>query len=36
MRRQRIPSFKEFPQRQKVGGFNLDRVVQQMLSTEQN
>jgi arylsulfatase len=31
-----LASFKAFPQRQKVGSFNLDRVVQQMLSTEQN
>jgi arylsulfatase len=31
-----LASFKDFPQRQKVGSFNLDRVVQQMLSTAQN
>jgi hypothetical protein len=31
-----LASFKDFPQRQKVGSFNPDRVVQQMLSTEQN
>jgi hypothetical protein len=31
-----LASFKDFPQRQKVGSFNLDKVVQQMLSASQN
>ena len=31
-----LASFKDFPQRQKVGSFNLDRVVQQMLNTTQD
>jgi len=26
-----LASFKDFPQRQEVGSFNLDKVVQQML-----
>jgi arylsulfatase A-like enzyme len=30
-----LASFKDFPQRQKVGSFNLDKVVQQMLSPTQ-
>jgi arylsulfatase len=31
-----LASFKDYPQRQKVGSYNLDKVVEQMLSVSQN
>jgi arylsulfatase len=31
-----LATFQQFPQRQKVGSFNLDKIVQQMLSTKRD